>query len=328
MRIMVLDVPAESGGALSVLNDFYNEYKKDEENEYVFVISTPQLQATSNIKVLRFPWIKRSWFHRLYFDYFIAPKLVKEHKVDEVFSLQNVIIPCINTSQTVYVHNSLPFSEYKFTFMENKLLWIYQNIISKVIFKSMKKANKVIVQTNWMKDESMKRLNIKESKIEVRPPEIIIDRIRKYDEKLMEVCTFFYPASGVDFKNHKIIIDACTKLSKITDKPYRVIFTLTGKENESIKDIYKIARKRLLPIEFLGVLEREEVFKYYSRSILLFASYIESSPLPLTEARLHDAPILASDYAFSHEILDSYNNVTFFDAFDSEDLMQKMKRYI
>ena len=39
MRIMVFDVPAESGGALSVLHEFYNEFKLDQENEYIFVLN-------------------------------------------------------------------------------------------------------------------------------------------------------------------------------------------------------------------------------------------------------------------------------------------------
>jgi hypothetical protein len=77
MKVMVFDVAADGGGALSVLNDFYNEYKSDTENDYIFIISTPKLKETENIKVLNFPWIRKSWFHRLYFDHFIAPGLIR-----------------------------------------------------------------------------------------------------------------------------------------------------------------------------------------------------------------------------------------------------------
>ena len=75
MNIMVFDVPAESGGALSVLKYFYSEYKADENNNYIFVVSKPEMKEAHNIKVLRYPWIKKSWLHRLYFDSLIAPKL-------------------------------------------------------------------------------------------------------------------------------------------------------------------------------------------------------------------------------------------------------------
>ena len=89
---------------------------------------------------------------RLFFDHIIAPKLIKDHDIDQVLSLQNIIIPHTSVFQSVFVHNALPFSEYRFRLKEDRLLWIYQNIIGKNIFKSIKKADRVIVQTNWMKN--------------------------------------------------------------------------------------------------------------------------------------------------------------------------------
>ncbi len=328
MKIMVFDVPASSGGALSVLHDFYDEYKKDTSNEYIFVISTPELEETSNVQVLRYPWIKKSWVHRLYFDYILAARLVKKHKVDEVFSLQNVRIPNVKQSQTVYVHNSLPFSEYRFGFFENKLLWVYQNLISKIIFKSIRKADRVIVQANWMKRVCTEQLGVLGEKIEVWPPQIKINNVNYFDHNPSDKVTFFYPASAVEFKNHELIIQACSDLETKSLGGYRIVLTLTGNENNHIKTLYERTKELNLPIEFVGPLTREEVFEYYSSSVLLFPSYIESSPLPLTEAKIHRSPILASDFAFSREILADYNKVTFFDAFDSKNLMFEMERYL
>ena len=72
MKIMVFDVPAEDGGALSILQDFYEQFLQDDKNNYIFVVGKPVLRSEKNVEVLRFPWIKKSWFHRLYFDYFVA----------------------------------------------------------------------------------------------------------------------------------------------------------------------------------------------------------------------------------------------------------------
>src|SRR4051794_5866253 len=115
MIIMVFDVPAENGGALSVLNDVYEEAKSypDVEIKWVFVVSKPHLNETENIKVLRFPWIKKSWFHRIFFDHFVASFLVKKYKVDKIISYQNVTIPYTRIRQALYVHQSLPFVDYK-----------------------------------------------------------------------------------------------------------------------------------------------------------------------------------------------------------------------
>ena len=328
MNIMVFDVPAESGGALSVLNDFYNEFKANKTNNYIFIISKPELEETENIKVIRFPWVKKSWLHRIYFDNFIANKIIKKFKVDEVLSLQNIIIPHTDIYQTVYIHNSLPFVDYRFSITENILLWTYQNILSRIIYNSVIKANKVIVQTEWMKKACVAKLKVSETKIEVIPPKINIVVKKYFEPKHDSLTTFFYPASGVMFKNHKLIIEACLKLEEAGIINYRVILTLNGNENKNILTLFKKVKESKLPISFIGNISREQVFDYYSKSTLLFPSYVETVGLPLIEAKIHKTPILASDCPFSHEILDGYKKVNFFDPFSIESLYQKLRQLV
>ena len=326
MRIMVFDVPAESGGALSVLHEFYNEFKLDQENEYIFVLSLPELKETSTIKVLRFPWIKKSWGHRIYFDRIIAPKLIKKHKVDKVLSLQNIIVPHTKVYQSVFVHNALPFTVYKISIKENKKLWVYQNIIGKNIIKSIEMADHVIVQTNWMKKKCIEQLKVSRAKIEVKPPKIDIEVKERFKKTKESMPTFFYPAGGSIYKNHKLIIDACLVLKVKGINDYKVIFTLKGDENGHIAYLYNIVEKNELPISFNGNLTREEVFDFYTKSTLIFPSYIETVGLPLLEAKMHGTPIIASDCAFSKEILDGYDKVEFFDPFNSNELYIKMEQ--
>lgn len=328
MRIMVFDVPAESGGALSVLHEFYNEFKLDQENEYIFVLSLPELEETSNIKVLRFPWIKKSWGHRLYFDHFIAPKLIKEYDIDQVLSLQNVIIPHTAVYQSVFVHNALPFSEYRFRLKEDKLLWVYQNIIGKNIIKSIKKADQVIVQTNWMKNKFVEKLNIYDEKIEVKQSKIDIEIKDHFRETKDSLSTFFYPASGVIFKNHKVIVDACLKLKEDGIDEYKVIFTLNGDENKQITGLYTTVKEKHLPIEFAGSMQRDEVFRLYSKSILIFPSYIETVGLPLVEAMLHNTRIISSNCEYTLEVLNNYKEAVLFDCFDYIGLSELLKEKI
>ena len=325
---MVFDVPAESGGALSVLYEFYNEFKLDQKNEYIFVLSFPELKEISNIKVLRFPWIKKSWGHRLYFDNFVAHELIKEYEVDQVLSLQNIIIPHTKVYQSVVVQNALPFSEYRFSFIENKLLWVYQNIIGRNIMNSIKKADHIIVQTNYMKKKCIEKLRIKDEKIEVKQPKINFEVKKAFKKGKKSLSTFFYPASGMIFKNHKIIVDACLILKKEGFTDYSVLFTLEENENKHIVELNKIIMENNLPVKFIGTISREQVFDYYSMSVLVFPSYIESMGLPLLEAKLHNTPVLASDCSFSHELLDNYDNVDFFDPFSSNELLCLIKKYL
>ncbi|MFC0475738.1 glycosyltransferase [Robertmurraya beringensis] len=323
MNIMVFDVPAESGGALSVLTDFYKEVMTNQNSgvKWIFVVSKPILDETDNIKVLRFPWIKKSLLHRIFFDYLVAPLLLRIYKVNRVLSLQNVTVPFSNIPQTLFVHNAIPFSDIKFSFKENKYLWFYQNIIGKKIMKSISNADKVLVQTEWMKRACIRDTGISSEKVEVKFPEIKIEVKKTFEYNGASPLVFFYPASAVEFKNHRLILEACRKLRK---KNYRVVLTLNGDENASIKEIYRIVKKENLPISFIGNLNRDEVFEYYTNSVLIFPSYIETVGLPLLEAKLHNCFILASDCSFAHDMLDSYDMAFYFNPFNPKELANQM----
>ena len=315
---MVFDVPASSGGALSILNEFYRDVTehKNKNIEWIFVISEPFLEEKENIKVLRFPWIKKSWGHRYYFDNIISPKLVKEYNIDKIVSLQNVTIPKVNCEQILYVHQALPFIDYKFSFKENKVFWIYQNIIGKQIIKSIEKSSKVIVQTQWMKNACVKKTGINTNRLKVIPPNINLEIKDLFEYNSISRASFFYPAGAVEYKNHSLIVEAVKKLKDIGIESLKVTFTLNGDETPFIKLLFEEVKKYNLPIEFIGSIERKKVFEYYSKSILIFPSYVETFGLPLLEAKQTGSIIFASDTEFSREILKDYNNVYYFNPFD------------
>lgn len=326
MKIMVFDVPAESGGALTILKLYYNKAIKDINNKWIFVVSVPILEETQNVKVIRFPWIKKSWFHRLYFDNFVAPQIAKNEKPDEILSLQNIIVDNVKIKQTLYLHQPLPFIDKKYVINENFKFWILQNVISRMIFKSIKKADKIIVQTNWMKNACLKKVNVSPEKFEILEPEINISVGKKYQQNCDNL--FFYPAGKLSYKNHEVIVKAAMELINNGVDNFKVIFTLNGNEADHIKYLYKLTKSELLPIDFIGSLSIEEVYEYYGKSVLVFPSYIETFGLPLLEARMHETPIIASDCAFSHEILDRYEKVNFFDPFNEKALADIMLKYI
>ena len=71
-----------------------------------------------------------------------------------------------------------------------------------------------------------------------------------------------------------------------------------------------------LNVKFCGQIPRDEVFDFYTRSVLLFPSYVESYGLPLLEAKLTGTYIIASDCPFSREILSEYGKAAFFPEMD------------
>jgi glycosyltransferase involved in cell wall biosynthesis len=89
--------------------------------------------------------------------------------------------------------------------------------------------------------------------------------------------------------------------------------------------MYHEVQEKNLPIAFIGKITLDEVYDYYSKSILIFPSYIETFGLPMLEAKMHGSPILASDCAFSHEILDGYDRAKFFNPFKVEELAYEIE---
>ena len=325
MKIVVYNVAAEHSGALTILKQYYDLAVKDKENKWTFVISTPTLPETDNVKVLRYPWVKKSWFHRLYFDRFVAPKIAQQLQADEVLSLQNLVVRGIKVKQTLYLHQPLPFVEKRYRITEDLKLWVYQNIMSRMIFNSVRKASCIIVQTQWMKDACVRDIKVDPDKFKVIPPVIKIDIKKSYQQENDNVMLFFYPASATPYKNHTIIVEAAKQLKQKGIDNYRVVLTLQGNENRNVQKMAHEVQEQNLPIEFIGKITMDEVYNYYSQSILIFPSYIETFGLPMLEAKMHSSPILASNCAFSHEILDGYDRAKFFDPFKVEELVSEME---
>ena len=319
MRTLVYDVAADSGGAATVLQSFYEEFKKDTENEYIFVLSVYELPETDNIKVLNFPEVKKSMLHRLYFDHFVAHKLVKKYKADRVLSLQNIELPHTNVPQTVYEHNALPFSEYKFKPWEAFRPWYSQQILGRMMKKSIRRAEKVLVQTNWMKEEIIRQCGIPADRVEVKFPPVKM--LKTHPWKMDETCpTFFYPAGPPAYKNHRTFLKACELLKEQGMEDYRVIWTVTGEENEGMKKLKAEAEEKQLPIEFIGPVPRTQLFEQYASSVLVFPSYIETIGLPLLEARSVGAPILSADCLYARDGVGDYERAEFYPPMDAEKL--------
>lgn len=252
---------------------------------------------------------------------------MKKYKVDEILSLQNVVVPKVKVKQTLYLHQPLPFIEKKYGVTENFKFWVYQNIISKIIYRSIREADKVIVQTKWIRDAAIEKSNVKKEKFILKQPELNISIQKLYASDENSDKMFFYPASGHIYKNHEVIVNASKLLKDKGVSNYKVVFTLKGDENKHIRMLKQIAIDEELPIEFIGSIDIETVYEYYSKSILIFPSYIETFGLPLLEAKIHQTPIIASNCGFAHEILESYDKVIYFDPFDVDSLIGSMLKF-
>lgn len=318
--IMVFDVPASMGGALTILNSFYDFAKKCRDINWIFVVSISSLSEQENIRVLCFEWIKKSWLHRLFFDVFISPRLVAQYNPDSILSLQNICIHAPSINQVLYVHQPIPFTDTRFHLSDGIKLWTYQHIISKRIIHSIKKANHTIVQTKWMRSSVINKTRVSEEKVLVIPPEYKISTKCFFVDNNESRKTFFYPVAPNAYKNHKIIVEAARLLIEDGITDFSVVFTYDrtiSLDGVRIDDVPQIV--------FSGRMPLNGVYEMMSRSTLVFPSKLETFGLPMLEASCIKARILACDKPFAHDILDGYPNVDFFDVDNPKQLYELMK---
>ncbi len=326
MKILVYDVAAQDGGGLFVLKNFYEDVKKnDSDIKWTFFTSTDVIKSTKNIEVRVFEKTKKSWIHRIIFEYFELPKIIKQDGYDVVISLQNMPVKRCDKPQLVYLHQSLQYCPIRFSLFkkDQRALAVRQKFICGLIKKSIRKSKHIFVQTQWIKDATVKWLNIEESLVSIVPVQIDLSNVPIKPFVGQKSREFFYPARPEIYKNHKVVIEACRILVEKGISDFKVVFTANDVANPYQKEL--VALSKGLPIEFIDSISYEDIWDYYSRTILVFPSYLETCGLPMLEAKYAKARILASDMPFSHEALDGYENAKFFKYDDAEQLAQKME---
>lgn len=317
--VMIYDVHASESGALAILDDLYRQIRaySDKSVKWVFIVSTPNYEETENMTVRRFPWVKKNWGYRYFFDMVTTRGLLKEYQPDKVFSLQNKGIPFFHKEQIVYLHLPFILTDHIFDIhIDGKKLWLYQNVVSKSIFRSLRKVDFTIVQTHWMKEALVKKAGIGEERIIIQEPDVSTNSITQYVDTETNRRVFFYPATAFSYKNHMTMFKALKYAQDAGLDNYSLILTIRLDENQLTRDLATFAMENHLPVTFGGQIPRESVFEMYANSVLLFPSYVESFGLPLLEARLTGTYVIASDCPFSREILNGYEKACFFDEMD------------
>ena len=323
MKVLVIDVAAEHGGALTVLNQFIDEFKSDKTNSYVVVVGRLDYEDCDNIHFVKCAWVKKSRIHRLCFDFFYVKRLVEEYKPDKILSLQNNTFPVRNITQEVYYHNILPLAEKRFSLFESKRIWLYQNVIGRIFKSSLKRASHIYVQANWIKRAMADKWKIKDDIISVKSAEInltLFKNAERHDPISQTI--LFYPANTALYKNHITLLRACNEVwDKLEDKS-RLSLVLTCNRESLPAECQSLIDKDKTNITFTGRLTPEEVREWYSKSVLVFPSFIETVGLPLKEAAAMNSAIIAADCEYARETLGSYRHVEYFEPFDYSKLAQ------
>ncbi|MBQ8136031.1 MAG: hypothetical protein IJ174_01205, partial [Clostridia bacterium] len=147
--ILVKAVAARESGAMTILKEAVRTAAQDESCRYVFLtgvqIENPEIECIS------VPGAQQGLAKRLWFDLFGIRRFLKAVRPDEILSFDNLTVPCTRIPQTLYLQCVIPFFRDKWRFFENRRLWLYRYPMKPLIIRSVRKAKRVIVQTEWLK---------------------------------------------------------------------------------------------------------------------------------------------------------------------------------
>ena len=317
------------GGIFTILDNCLEKislYSKKNEIKVIALVRDKTKFDYSNIEYIDFSKAKKSWFSRLYLEYFYFKKISKKIKPDIWLSLHDVSPNVLAKKRFVYCHHATIF--YKPSFEDwkfNYKIGVF-SILYKYIFRiNIKKNTAVFVQQDWIKKEFENLFKI--DTVVTCPPEFIENtKIKAVDLEEFKI-HFFYPLLPRSYKNIECIGDAVGLLSENIKSKIKIHLTISkgdSKYADFIVDQYKFAE-----MNYIGRITLAEVFGYYEKmDCLLFPSKLESSALPLTEAKAYGKPILAANLAHARETIGQYDKVSFFDVDNPQQLAQLITEFV
>lgn len=312
-RTIVVNASAlRSGGALTILRQFVSEIPQDNFEYLIFVDESVSFSALKkNIQIVKVS--TRSFIRRFIWDAMGLNNWIKRNHIHPLaaISLQNTNFRlnerCPNF---IYYHQPLPFYKNKWSLFRQKerSLWFYKYIYPFFVNLFINSRTEIFVQLEFIRNGFAERFSFDKNKIHVVFPNLEIPQPVPNPKIQIdkEAINLFYPAASIIYKNHQVLIDSLSVIDKGL-KPDVVLYLTIGKDELKINDVYKNIR-----IVFLGKITHEQVVWLYEQvDALVFPSYVETLGLPLIEAASLGLHVIASDLAYSREVLEGYQGVTY-----------------
>ena len=329
--IILSGINMKEGGIFTILDNCLqkiSDYAEDKNLKVIALVPDASQFNYPNIEYIAFPESKKSWFKRVYYEYFYFKKLSKELQPNVWFSLHDVSPNVIAKKRFVYFHHPTIF--YKSSFKDWK--YDYKIGVFSILYEyltriNLKQNHTVFVQQKWIKTEFEKLYKIQN--IKVCNPEYTEELTTKTTVLEKDKIHFYYPSFPRTFKNFELLFDAIELLDSSLRNKVRFHFT-TIKDNPHKFAKHLYSKYNSMPeVDFKGWISREEVLKLYnSVDCIIFPSKLETWGLPLSEAKAFKKPILAANLPYAKETVGDYDKVSFFDTENPKELAQLITDFV
>ena len=210
---------------------------------------------------------------------------------------------------------------------------IKEKITREIIYRTGKKASLVICESNYVKQDLVKFLNIDENKIKVlpSPPPSYLQTIEIKKENLLTIREkydlpegyIFYPAQFWYHKNH---INLLRALRYIKDKyNLEIPLILVGSKKNNFERVMKEIQNLGLSqqVKYLGYVPDEDMpYLYKLATALVMPTLFESVSMPIWEAFHLGCPVVSSNVCALPEQVGDAGLI--FDPYNIEDMAEKI----
>lgn len=320
MHVVVSAVNFSEGGPLTVLQESLNAAAQTLPAEWKItaLVHRKDLINHPRVQTLAFPQSKRSWFKRLWLEWFEFNRLSRSLQPDLWLSLHDITPRVQARRQAVYCHNPAPF--HRLTWRDARLepaFALFNLLYAQLYRVFISRNHTVVVQQDWLR-KAFERLYAHPHVLVAYPtaraqgvPRAAdsLPRLRRPtpDQPLV----LLYPALPRVFKNMEVLCEAMQQLPLEARGVMELRLTLSGSENAYARDLF--ARFASVPgVQFIGRQSRQQMEQHYrSCDVVVFPSRLETWGLPITEAQANGKPLLVADMPYAHETVGNCNAVTF-----------------
>jgi len=344
-KILINAVSSKMGGALTYLKNLIDEIQVLNPKEQ-FVICLTQETANEILPKIKSSKIKivcpkniKSGIMRLFWDQFGIRKILKEEKVDVLFSIANYATLFCPVKQLLLIRGylfTMPyfrekiFSDYS---LAKKIIFILKQILT--CFSALR-ADLVMFPTQSAADDFRKMMKISPKKVIVNHYGTYLNRFKNqssFDKDNSNISRLLYATMYTERKNFSVLFKALSALKK-----NKILFKLItpadfndklARKTATLKNDRRLFKKFNLEndVIFTGKVPYENINKLYKEAdIFLWPTLIESFGHPLVEAMAAGLPVIASNIPVNVEL--AGDAAMYFEPLDDKDLFEKMKKVI
>jgi glycosyltransferase involved in cell wall biosynthesis len=300
----------KAGVGRYLINLINNLQKLDNQNKYYLFIHDDDLDSFKatcpNFEVVsvKSKYLRNIWL-RLLWEQFVLPSRLKKYKIDILHS-PHYTIPYFSSVKKVVTYHDMTFIlfPYLHIFTKRHLFKIY-------MWLSAKFADRIIAVSHATKDDVMKVLKVKESKISVAPlgvdqcffedpPDNAQEIIQSYviDQK------YFLTVGTIEPRKNMLgMLKAYAELPDEFKNEYK--FVICGQMGWMYQNIFDFIKEsdienRVVFVKFVP--DNHLPILYKKASIFLYTSFYEGFGLPVVEAMASGTPCITSNLSSMKEV--------------------------